>query len=84
MRFNIKLDEDYTKFISKRLLILGLINLFFFYLFFFNFGLIMATFNLYFMLLVEIGFLYLEIRQETKFSNYETEIDNLKFAIGKK
>jgi len=80
-KFNINLDEDFKGYIYKQVSFIFMITLLFFVLFYFNFGLILASFMLWSFLVFSVLILYLDIKFMYKHHKIEMDIENLKYIL---
>jgi len=81
MKLNLNIDKDFKLYTLKQILFIFSISLFFFVLFFYNFGLILASFLLWAFLTFGVLILYLDIKFMWKIQKLEEEINNLKNII---
>jgi hypothetical protein len=79
LRFNI--DLEFRKYIIQQLIIYFIITFFFFVLFLYNFGVIMAGFILWITFYNFLMYVYLDIKFSKDNYDLEKRIDNIEYII---
>ena len=80
-KINFNIDREFKLYAFRQIIFIILITLFFFGLFYYNFGLILASFMLWVFLVFGVLFLYLDIKFIYKFQQQDEEIENLKYVV---
>ena len=78
---NFNIDKEFKLYTFKQIIFIAILGLFFFILFYFNFGLVMASFILWTFLVFGVLILYLDIKFTYKLQKFQDELDNIKFII---
>lgn len=81
-KYNFNLEKDFKKYMIKQIIFHLSITFFFFVLFLFNFGIVMASFMLWVFLVLGVLILYVDIKNEYKYTNLKNEIENIKQIVG--
>lgn len=80
-KINFNIDKEFKLYTIKQILFISLIGLFFFVLFLYNFGLIMASFMLWAFFTFGVLILYLDIKFMYKLQKLDLEIENIKYIL---
>jgi hypothetical protein len=80
-KLNLRIDNEFKQYTLKQIWFVLIITFFFFGLFYYNFGLVMASFMLWMFLAFGVLWLYLDVKFMYRLQKQDEEINNLKYIM---